>query len=169
MRLQQYTEEMKHAEFITLWEVQQQFHSFILDEIFDKDVELKNIEKGTTGFSTHFNIGKDKYMFQAETYGNNIYSILFYKKDGLEMFKPKGDVKFPGDVFSGVFKSIKKMINDRQVDGIHFNTDDSKLKSLYTKMKPLVIKRFPEFQFFKKVSKGNITEFLYLRKGIKLK
>lgn len=158
---------MEYAEFRTLWEVQQQFHSFILDEIFDKDVKLK-IVKGTDMFSTYFNVGGDKYIFRAETYGNNIYGILFYRRDGLDMFKPKGGTNFAGDVFAGVFKSVRKLIDDRQVDGIHFNTDDSKLKSLYTKMKPLVIKRFPEFTFFKKNQKGNTTEFLYLRKGIKL-
>jgi len=168
MRLQKYLNEYKHSEFITLWEVQQQFHSYILDEIFDKDVKLDKIEKGTSGFSTHFNIGNDKYIFQAETYGNNIYGILFYRRDGLEMFKSKSGIKFPGDVFSGVFKSIRKLIDDRQVDGIHFNTDDNKLRSLYTKMEPLIVKRFPEFKLSKKIKKGNITEFLYLRKGVKI-
>ena len=158
---------MEYAEFITKWEVQQQFHSFILDEIFDKDIELK-ITKGTSGFSTHFKIGNDKYMFQAETYGNNIYSILFYRRDGLDMFKPKGDDKFTGSVFAGIFKNIKKLMDDRQVDGIHFNTDDKKLKSLYIKMETLVSKRFPDFKLLKKVQKGNITDFLYLRKGVKL-
>ena len=162
-RLHQYIQEYEHSEFITLWEVQQQFHSSI-NEIFDKDVKLK-IEKSVESFTTLFHVDESDWIFMArDVRGDKIYSILFNRRHDMEMFKSKGNTKFPGDVFSGVFKSIKKLINDRQVDGIHFNTDDSKLKSLYTKMKPFVEKRFPEFEFTKKINNGNITEFLYLRK-----
>ena len=167
MRLQQYIEEMKYAEFITLWEVQQQFHgplNSILDEIFNKNIKLK-IEKDSESFTTYFHIDESDWIFMArDVKGDGTYSILFNRRDDSEMFKSKGNTKFPGDIFSGVFRSIKKLLNDRQVDGIYFNTDDNRLKSLYTKMKPFIEKRFPEFEFSKKNINGKFTEFLYLRK-----
>ena len=54
------------------------------------------------------------------------------------------------------------------VDVIHFNTDDSKLKSLYTRMAPWIVRRFKEFEFKGKIEHDGITQFTYIKKGSRI-
>ena len=172
MRFQRYMDEDEHIEILTSWEYQNQLHGFkSLEEMFDKDVEFGKVTSTKELLMVNFSTSNDKWTFKASRLSgeDDIYGILFNKiGDKPEnMFNPKGGNDYTGDVFSGVFRCIEKLIKDRNVNGIAFKTVDRKLLSLYKRMSKWVEKRFPNFIFQKELHKKNPTEFVFMKKGIK--
>jgi hypothetical protein len=170
MRLLSYRDEDKHINILTSWEYQHQLYNFdSLKEMFDKDVEFDKIVNTKELFSVDFTTSNDKWEFKARRLPNDIYGVLFYRiGDSPEMmFKSKRGSEYIGEVFSGVFRCIEKMIEDRNVNGIAFKTTDSKLLPLYKRMSKWVEKRFPDFELCKELQKKNPTEFVFMKKGAK--
>jgi len=168
MRLEQYIdeEEDEQINMLTSWVYQDQFYNFPgLSELFDKDVYIDIKTNTTKKFVTSFFVGDDKWTFEAKKINDGLWSIGFYSKFGPDMFSSKGGKSYKGEVFAGVFRSIKRLLENQKIESIIFNTGDSKLKSLYNKMIPWVEKRFPEFEFKNKSTHGNLTQFLYTRKS----
>ena len=181
MRLDNYLNEWKYIELITRWDYQNQFYNFpSLDEMFDKPIKINITTNTIKVFETDFYVVKvddkekyDKWIFQAKKvntkntkkYKNhNIWGIGFHIKDDTEMFKSKRNEKYPGDVFSGVFRSLEELLKRKStINGIIFNTNDVGLKPLYVKMIPWVEKRFPEFKLKSKSETNGLMDFLYLR------
>ena len=151
----------------TLWEYQRQFYHFSssLSEMFDKDVFTNIDTNNKEYFKSSFNIGDDEWIFEARHNGNYSWGIAFYSKlsKSYEMYKPLGGKNYTGSVFAGVFRSIKTLLNKQTVNSIYFNTDDSKLKSLYKRISKWIPKRFTEFSYEGEENRGSLTQFTFTR------
>jgi len=171
MRLDYYIEEDNNIEILTSWEYQNQLYGFkSLEEMFDKEIEFGNIRKSKDLFMVNFKAADAEWVFKSTRLSDDIYGILFNKVGDKpeDMFNSKSNKEYVGEVFAGVFRCIKKLVDDRNVNGIAFKSIDSKLLSLYNRMSKWVIKRFPDFIFQKELHKKNPTEFVYMKKGVEL-
>lgn len=166
-RLQHHINEDHYIDILTSWEYQYQLYGFdSLRKMFDRDVDFGNITSTKEMFTADFTTSNDKWEFKAKRLiTNDIYGILFYRVGDTpeNMFISKGGNSYMGEVFSGVFRCIDKMIKDRNVNGIAFKTMDSKLLLLYRRMVKWVEKRFPDFELNKELHKKNPTEFIFMR------
>ena len=175
MRLLNYIDEEEYINRVTSWFYQSQVYKFeSLNEIFDKDVKITDGKPNKSEFKTHFNIDGIEYTFEAKLVntkntdynGMDIWSIYFYSDFGPDMFMSKGNKKYVGEVFAGVFRSLEKLNKNKNVDGIIFSTEDAKLRSLYKRMAFWVSKRFQNFIFQKHINNDHKYEFLFLKKGV---
>jgi len=165
MRFEDYINEDYYIETLTNWQIQRQFYSFI-DEIVDTNVKL-SIKGNKDDFITTFFHGDIKYVFHAKLIQKDGgYGILFYPVDGdsTNMFGNKKGTSYIGTVLSGIFRSLKALIDKHKVISFEFNTDDKDLISLYNRMIPWIEKRFNDFEFSGKQIKGNKANYKYIRK-----
>lgn len=137
-----YTED-DYIEFITDWTVVNQFGR--IDEIMNKHIGISK-DSSSNIYTLHFNVRGVRYIFRARREESNTYGIIFYDLSGrnpLDMFEPRlNDRQFVGDVYSGVFLSLKRLVSDETVDFFHFHTNNKKLISLYDKMTKYIERRF---------------------------
>ena len=90
-------------------------------EIFNTNLEVKQI-KYLFDFSTEWFIDGEKFHFIARKFDNNEWSVGFDKKS--DMGFKKGDFnRFVGDVFTGVFESLRMLVQKHNVDSITFSTE----------------------------------------------
>lgn len=157
-----YTED-DYIDYITDWRIQQQFMR--IEEIVDKHVSIKRDDSGGI-YTTHFVVRGIKYVFSANGVDGD-YGILFHDMSGrdvMDTFYPRlNDRHFVGEVYSGVFISLKSLIRDRDVVSFHFNTDDAKLISLYDKMVRYIEDRF-DYKLQNRDTKGKYVQWVYSRK-----
>ena len=153
----------------TRWEVIDHINQF--SESFDSTVELHHDKTDPYMFSMSFKIRGVSYHFQGvqRNYkdSQHFYVIMFYPSlmNG-DMFELQSTTSYSLDVFSGVLQSLRKMIENRQVDGFAFTADNSRLESLYSKMTPVLLKRFPEFELPRTPFRNEhgYIEYLFIRK-----
>lgn len=162
-KFKEYTEH-EHIMFLTEWPVQRQFNT--LYELYDIPVKISN-RTGMYDFSTEFNVKGNTYIFDARELEPNsgIYSIGFYRKDdmGMDIFTSKGEKIFIGEVISGVFRSLKRLIDTKDIREIVFNTGDVDLIEFYDKFSRYVDHRF-DFRLYHRDKRGNIVQWIYRRK-----
>jgi hypothetical protein len=154
-------DEHERIMFLTDWSVQQQFHG--LQEMFDAKSELRSIG-ANDDFSLKFYVKGSDYIFSAKETSRNFYTILFYKiGDSVEMFVPKKEKLYIGDIISGVFLCLKRLINDRTVDGFGFTTDQPELINFYDKLSKYIESRF-DYKLYSRDSSNSIVRWTYRRK-----
>lgn len=158
-RMSDFMDEHDRILFVTDWSVQSQFNT--LHELYDTPVKVVRRD-GAFDFSTEFHIKDVTYIFDAREVSDGVYSIGFHRKGDVDMFTSKGEKLFVGDVIAGVFRSIKKLLDVKDVKQIVFNTGDKDLISFYDKMSKYVDKRFG-FVLHKRTSRVGLVEWVYRR------
>ena len=113
---------------------------YVLTEMFDTKIEVKIIEQDSKYFVTEFHIKNRPYKFHAKQVGDNEWGVLFFHNatNPFDLIR-KGN--FVGDVFSGVFESLRLFVSLYNIKLFHFSTHEDKLKSLYDSIKPYFEKR----------------------------
>lgn len=111
-----------------------------LDEMFDSKVHVKILTQDNDYFSTEFNIEKRNYIFHTKSYVNNSWGVIFFHNatNPFELIRRGINV---GDVFSGVFESLKLFVKLYDVKIFYFSTEEEKLKKLYDSLQKYIENR----------------------------
>jgi len=140
-RLLKYIEEKDESFIINILENSIEFHKhFLLNEFFDKDIDLEKPEWDGKYFTTRFKIDDVLYTFKAMEDKPGLFGIQFFTLGSIGM-QLKRDKKYAGSVFSGVRKGLELLIKHRNVNGFYFNTDEPKLIDMYDKLVKLIEKK----------------------------
>lgn len=163
MNFVEYIKEDDYILYITEWSVQKQF-GYDIYEIYDTNI-IPQKRKSYSDFSTKFGVKGNKwYIFDAveDVKNPTVYVVGFYGVNdiGFDMFKPKKDVRFIGDIIAGVFRSIERLIKEKEVSEIKFNSDDKDLIQFYDKLSKYVEKRF-NFCLINREKYGNLIQWTY--------
>jgi hypothetical protein len=161
MRLAKYIKETDETiDCVTDWRAIDYFNSIY--EVFDSIHNVKITSDDGFMFTTVFVTHNTKYTFSARNNGNGEYTILFYPIDGDNLtFDLTRKLKYVGDVFSGVFQSMRLLIRKHETATVIFTSDDLH-RPLYEKMSKWIEKRFP-FKLEGKHQNGNMTIYVYKR------
>lgn len=103
-------------------------------EIFNTKLNIKEVSNPILDFETEFIIDDNTYRFMSKKLDNNVWSIGFLKNYDLD-FKRLNSKRYVGDVFTGVFESLKMLLyKERDIKKIIFktNTDNKHLIKFYT-------------------------------------
>jgi hypothetical protein len=147
MRLQQYIKD-----YMTNWNIvaqnSKQFHehTYNINEIFDKDVELEKPEWDGKYFTVRFKIDDRVYEFKAMESESGKFSILFYTF-GPNIFDIKGSKEYIGDVFAAIKKALHMLLKHKKVDMFWFNSNETKLIRLYDNLLNRMCKEFKNYEF----------------------
>jgi len=159
------TREYQNIHCLTDWGVNEHFDS--IDESFNRPASVKIMKQSSDYFETEFVIKDIKYRFIARFYDKSA-TIIFHPLDGeTDLFKQRKDDMYVGTVFASIFKSLKKMIqHNPHIIEIAFIADYPKLEDLYQLMNPTILKRFPEWELYKKFkNKQGKMQYSYVKKG----
>jgi hypothetical protein len=145
---------------MTNWEFIDYFNS--LSEVFDSKGNIQIARDDSEMFTTIFKVNGTDYYFYAKNDKNGTYSILFFPKGSdSSMFELTKKFKYAGDVFGGVFQSIRLLVKKYNVTTITFKSDNLH-KPLYDQMVKWIEKRFP-FKLESNSNDGNMTVYMYKR------
>ena len=140
MKLIEYIKEVDYISFNTLWEVQQQFID--IKKMYDSNIKVEVVD-GMFDFNTTFYVKGVDFVFNAKEVEDGSYVIGFHRKGELhDLFKSRAEKKYIGDVISGVFRSLKRLIDTNNVNEFMFNTTEVELIKFYDKLSKYVEKRF---------------------------
>lgn len=149
-------------ESLTHWSVIEYNNKLI--EMFDEKHKINISADSNKTFQTYFYINDTKYYFHCTQMKKGGWVIQFYSN--IINDRLHGNMKgkeYIGEVFGAIFQSLRLLINKHNVDIIAFTAEDNDLYSLYKKMTPWIIKRFPDYDIDKQYL--NKKEFIFKRKG----
>lgn len=165
MRFINYVIEDDYISYITQWSIQKQLGHDIR-EVFDKNINIQS-RKGGMDFGTKFVVSGDWYVFDAkeDPLKSGYFGVMFYKRGdvGDDMFSLKRDKKYIGDVVAGVFRSIRRLEQEKIVDGIMFQSDIPDLIKFYDKLTPHIEGKFDYSLEHRRVY-GDTVQWVYNKK-----
>lgn len=110
----------------------QSFNEWLLNEVFDSNVNFTQTAKGANYVEYSFDI--DGRTFKAEfvdKYKKNDYELIFSDETGGIELSGKGDAF---KVFAAVFNIIKRFLKDYNPDVIRFSGKKDERSDLYDKL-----------------------------------
>ena len=94
---------------------------YLIIESFNSNLTIEKVN-GLFDFSTKWKANDSNYTFEAKKFNDNKWSVGFIKDNDFN-FKKADTNKFTGDIFTGVFKSLKLLLEENIVNEISFSTD----------------------------------------------
>lgn len=129
-------------------------------EMFNSNLEIKEVNY-MFDFSTEWKIDKYIYHFVAKKAKNNQW-IIGFEKDRDVLFKKLDSNKYVGDIFTGVFESLKILIQKYDVDELVFSSDNSWLIKFYNgKQFQRYLQKHFRFDLVNNFERFNIQTWVY--------
>lgn len=158
---------MKFHEYLK-FEVFRQFHGFddeddnLILEIFNTQLKIKEVKNTVFDFETEFFIDEHKYNFIGYKLKYDLWSVGYTKNNDFDFIKLDSK-RFVGDIFTGVFESLRMLIKKHdEIKFFAFKTELSNkhLIKFYTSsiFKKYLTKHF-KFELYKETS----NEWTYRR------
>lgn len=158
---------MKFSDYLK-FEVFRQFRGFdneednYIIEIFNTKLNVKEKSTSMFDFETEFFIDGSKYNFIGYKLKEDTWSIGYTKNSDFE-FKKWDSKRFVGDVFTGVFESLRMLIEKHDEIKLFVFKTERENKHLIKFYRSRIFKRYLETHFKFKLEKELDNEWLYRR------
>lgn len=158
---------MKFHDYLK-FEVFKQFCGFmdedenLIIEIFNTKLKIVEVKNSVFDFETEFYIDDHKYNFIGYKLRDDLWSVGYTKNSDFD-FQKLDSKRFVGDVFTGVFESLRVLIKKHdEIELIAFKTEHSNkhLIKFYTSS---VFKKYLTGHFKFELYKEDHGEWIYRR------